>query len=92
MGERCSHEWTADPECIACRICGAERHTRSDRRRLIGWRVRWEYRVYADGQWREDYTHLIALPIARDRARYLRDDERVRHVRVLRVYCRRRTP
>lgn len=61
-------------------------------RRLIGWRVRWEYRVYEAGQWRPDHTHLIALPIARDRARYLRDDERVRAVRVVRVYRRRRTP
>ena len=61
-------------------------------RRLIGWRVRWEYRVYAEGQWRSDHTHLVALPIARDRARNLRGDERVRNVRVMRVYRRRRTP
>jgi hypothetical protein len=56
-------------------------------RRLIGWRVRWEYRVYAEGQWRPDHTHPIALPHAWDRARHLRDDERVR---VVRVYRRRR--
>jgi len=60
--------------------------------RVIGWRVRWQYRVYDEGQWRPDHTHLIALPTAWDRARHLRDDERVRHVRVMRVYRRRRTP
>lgn len=58
------------------------------KRRLIGWRVRWEYRRHPDGAWRADVSRLWAMADAWSAARLLRGDERTRNVRVVRVYRR----
>ena len=55
-------------------------------RRLIGWRVRWEWR-WADG-WHPSQSALVALPVAVAHADDLRGLETYRNVRVVRVYRR----
>ena len=59
------------------------------KRRLLGWRVRWEEYHLLALTWVEEYTDLLALPAAHNYIRSRSDPTRFRNVRLYRVYQKR---
>ena len=56
-----------------------------ENRKLIGWRVRWEYFKAARNEWMSDYSETVSLPKARAFAADFKDYG-ARNVRIVRVY------